>query len=300
MALDISSISSLISEFRALHSKDSVSPESLGYIMQRILDAVAEASDPENQNELAEIRALLDKLGKAGTVIKDLNVSPGVSDIQFSPVRVNLASGTTTYAVREVFIPHASQNTAGVMSAKDVTDLAALKAGLAELRTMVNDLAASGSVDISVYLNQWTSPVVAFDGFDNPEDDATFTESAQYATLQWLHIADFECSIVFSEQNTAFLRRLYDKEAKVTYWSYEWDAESDPDTGIAFPGSSIYTDWNSPGSLRLYFDRVDGGVYRYNDTWTMLEELVGRFELAAPAQNAAVQQDAEPENNENQ
>lgn len=40
MATDITSVSSIISEFRALKAKDSVSPESLGYILQRIVSLV--------------------------------------------------------------------------------------------------------------------------------------------------------------------------------------------------------------------------------------------------------------------
>lgn len=43
MAIDTSSISNLISEFRAIQAKDSISPESLGYILQRIVDLLADA-----------------------------------------------------------------------------------------------------------------------------------------------------------------------------------------------------------------------------------------------------------------
>lgn len=43
MAIDTSSVSNLISEFRAIQAKDSVSPESLGYILQRIVDLLADA-----------------------------------------------------------------------------------------------------------------------------------------------------------------------------------------------------------------------------------------------------------------
>ena len=41
MAIDTKSLTDIITEFRALQSKDAVSPESLGYILQRIVDLLA-------------------------------------------------------------------------------------------------------------------------------------------------------------------------------------------------------------------------------------------------------------------
>ncbi len=38
MAIDTKSLSDIISDFRALTAKDSITPESLGYILQRIAD----------------------------------------------------------------------------------------------------------------------------------------------------------------------------------------------------------------------------------------------------------------------
>lgn len=41
MAIDTKSITQLISEFRKLQTKDSITPESLGYILQRLADLLA-------------------------------------------------------------------------------------------------------------------------------------------------------------------------------------------------------------------------------------------------------------------
>ena len=43
MAIDTKSLSQLIAEFRKLQTKDSITPESLGYILQRIADLLATA-----------------------------------------------------------------------------------------------------------------------------------------------------------------------------------------------------------------------------------------------------------------
>ena len=47
MAIDTKSLSQLIAEFRKLQAKDSITPESLGYILQRIADLLATAGTSE-------------------------------------------------------------------------------------------------------------------------------------------------------------------------------------------------------------------------------------------------------------
>ena len=49
MAIDTKSLSQLIAEFRKLQAKDSITPESLGYILQRIADLLATAGTSETQ-----------------------------------------------------------------------------------------------------------------------------------------------------------------------------------------------------------------------------------------------------------
>ena len=49
MAIDTKSLSQLIAEFRKLQTKDSITPESLGYILQRIADLLATAGTSETQ-----------------------------------------------------------------------------------------------------------------------------------------------------------------------------------------------------------------------------------------------------------
>ncbi len=57
MAIDTKSLTEIITEFRALQSKDAVSPESLGYILQRIVDLLATAGTSET---VTKIQNLLD------------------------------------------------------------------------------------------------------------------------------------------------------------------------------------------------------------------------------------------------
>ena len=54
MAIDTKSLSQLIAEFRKLQAKDSITtPESLGYILQRIADLLATAGTSERVSSTA-------------------------------------------------------------------------------------------------------------------------------------------------------------------------------------------------------------------------------------------------------
>ena len=70
MAIDTKSLTDIITEFRALQSKDSVSPESLGYILQRIVDLLATAGTSET---VSNITKLLDGFKAAGQAITALS-----------------------------------------------------------------------------------------------------------------------------------------------------------------------------------------------------------------------------------
>ncbi len=64
MAIDVKSITQLISEFRKLQTKDSITPESLGYILQRIADLLASAGTSETQAILGNWYNTLSKVDR--------------------------------------------------------------------------------------------------------------------------------------------------------------------------------------------------------------------------------------------
>jgi len=75
MAIDTKSLSQLITEFRAIQAKDAVSPESLGCILQRIVDLLSTAGTSET---VTMIQTLLDGFKAAGQAITA--ISQGQSD----------------------------------------------------------------------------------------------------------------------------------------------------------------------------------------------------------------------------
>lgn len=136
MAIDIKSLSSLISEFRRLQAKDSITPESLGYILQRIADLLATAGTSET---VTELRTLLDGLKKAGQAVS--TITQGQSDrnhIYADKTIVNLATGAVSSS-SGIFIQQATTERAGAMRAQQVTDLNTAKKNITNLEKALAD-----------------------------------------------------------------------------------------------------------------------------------------------------------------
>ena len=120
MAIDIKSLTQLITEFRALQSKDAVSPESLGYILQRIADLLATAGTSET---VAEITKLLNNFKNGGAALTAIR--QGQADRNHIYATID----STDYATGEqfqsngLFIQQATTERAGAMRAQQVTDL---------------------------------------------------------------------------------------------------------------------------------------------------------------------------------
>ena len=134
MAIDTKSLTQIITEFRVLQSKDAVSPESLGYILQRIVDLLSTAGTSETVNN---IQKLLDGFKAAGQAITAL--SQGQSDrnhIYANKSTVNLATGAVASS-SGIFIQQATTERAGAMRAQQVIDLNATKKAVAEVEKIL-------------------------------------------------------------------------------------------------------------------------------------------------------------------
>lgn len=134
MAIDTKSLTEIITEFRALQSKDAVSPESLGYILQRIVDLLATVGTSET---VANIQKLLDGFKAAGQAITEL--SQGQADrnhVYANKSTVNLASGAVSSS-SGIFIQQATTERAGAMRAQQVIDLNAAKKSISELEKLL-------------------------------------------------------------------------------------------------------------------------------------------------------------------
>ena len=145
MAIDIKSISQLITEFRALQSKDSISPESLGYILQRIADLLATAGTSDT---VAKIQQLLDGFAKAGVAISTFE--QGAADrnnILVNSTEVDLSTGGIGTRINNLFIKQATTERAGAMRAQQVVDLNNARNRIAEIVPLLEKIQAKLGMD---------------------------------------------------------------------------------------------------------------------------------------------------------
>lgn len=131
MAIDTKSVSQLITDFRALKAKDSITPESLGYILQRLADLLATAGNSET---IAKIQTLLEGFRIAGYAIT--NIKQGAADrnnVNAVIDKLNLGTGEVTSS-SGILLQQATTERAGAMRAQQVTDLNNARTGVATLQ----------------------------------------------------------------------------------------------------------------------------------------------------------------------
>lgn len=139
MAIDTKSLTQIITEFRALQSKDAISPESLGYILQRIVDLLSTAGTSET---VESITKLLNGFKAAGQAITAL--SQGQADrnhIYADKTTVNLATGAVASS-SGIFIQQATTERAGAMRAQQVVDLNNARKAVAEIEILLETIQA--------------------------------------------------------------------------------------------------------------------------------------------------------------
>jgi hypothetical protein len=161
MAIDTQTLTQLITEFRSLTAKDSITPESLGSILQRIADLLATAGTSDT---VTKIQELLNGFSAAGYAIT--SIAQGSADrnnINATISKVSLTDGTQSSA-SGVFIQQATTERAGAMRAQQVTDLnqaksniltliarcTALETALTELQSSITNSTSSTSSSATI------------------------------------------------------------------------------------------------------------------------------------------------------
>ena len=118
--VNITSLTDLISAFRQITAKDSITPESLGYILQRIANLLGTVNTSEVASDFSK---LLNILRLNGNILT--NIVQGQADrnhIYADISHVNLSNGETGKG-SGLFIQQATTERAGAMRAQQVTDL---------------------------------------------------------------------------------------------------------------------------------------------------------------------------------
>ena len=140
MAIDTKSISLLITEFRALKAKDAITPESLGYILQRLADLIATAGTSDT---VETIKKLLDGFKAAGQALVSLRQGQADRNHILADIKtVDLANGSIGTYTDSVFIQQATTERAGAMRAQQVIDLNNARRAVADIEKLLDVIQA--------------------------------------------------------------------------------------------------------------------------------------------------------------
>lgn len=141
MAIDTKSLSQLIAEFRKLQAKDSITPESLGYILQRIADLLATAGTSETQAILGNWYNALSKVSH--TAVCKLQQGPADRNfVRLSNTFIDLLTGQQMTNENATIINQATTERAGAMRAQQVTDLNNARRAVADIQKILETVQA--------------------------------------------------------------------------------------------------------------------------------------------------------------
>lgn len=139
--IDITAITNLISAFRAETVKDSISPERMGGILQQMADLLGESI---SQSEYIMLKTYYENSNKLPAPLATIEQGDESADnLKVNLAWVNLLDGVQTKLTNQVLFKLATTSRAGIMSAKQVTDLTNAVTNIAALQTLTSSLKSS-------------------------------------------------------------------------------------------------------------------------------------------------------------
>ena len=136
MAIDTKSLTQIITEFRKLQAKDSITPESLGYILQRIADLLATAGTSETQAILGNWYNTLSKTDH--TAVCKLQQGPADRNfVRLSNTFIDLLTGQQMTNENATIINQATTERAWAIRAQQVTDLNNARRAVADIQRIL-------------------------------------------------------------------------------------------------------------------------------------------------------------------
>ena len=154
--MDVQNLSSLISALRAETSAAALTPESIGALLQKIVDVLALAAEQTDLALVEQWKSLLQNIG-----FVNVGIAPGSADgnnVFLSEKRLSLSNGSTYREQDSVLLQQASTARAGIMGAQHVKDINALKSAVGEFAPELERLSSVlSSLVVGVKIDGYTS-----------------------------------------------------------------------------------------------------------------------------------------------
>ena len=171
--IDISNLTSLITAFRQETEQGSISPETLGALLQAIANQLQSATTDQEQSKLTNIYNNLLKMGNCLTNLAqgDADRNNVLGDYTF----YNVVSGIPSAQRGQVLIKQATTERAGAMRAQQVIDLNAAKKGVSTLEDAV--------AQINTQLEELNGYIESTDGVVQTLADEMYNAKSNLTTL---------------------------------------------------------------------------------------------------------------------
>lgn len=148
--MDVTNLTSLVTALRAETAYAAITPESLGGLLQKIVDAIGKTSSDDDMKVVQNWKAALQQITHVIT-----SAEQGTADrnnIYLTATLASLATGATGVSTDAILIRQATTERAGAMRAQQVIDLNTcksdiknLQSGVTALEKKVENLPTSGS-----------------------------------------------------------------------------------------------------------------------------------------------------------
>lgn len=139
--MDISNLTNLITAFRAQTQSNSITPDSLGQLLQKIVNVLENAAEYTTVQQLEDWEGSITGLG---SVLK--RIALGADDRNNIYLNINSVNTTTGMGQSAIFtLRQATTERAGVMRAQQVTDLNSVRNKMQHLATLHMEVTASAS-----------------------------------------------------------------------------------------------------------------------------------------------------------
>ena len=182
--IDISNLTSLITAFRQETEQGSISPETLGALLQAIANQLQSATTDQEQTKLTNIYNNLLKMGNCLTNLAqgDTDRNNVLGDYTF----YNVVSGIPSAQRGQVLIKQATTERAGAMRAQQVIDLNAAKKGVSMLEDAVSNIEsamATSNADNSTRFDEIEQTLLEMNGYIESVDGVSQTNADNIETL---------------------------------------------------------------------------------------------------------------------
>ena len=139
--MDISNLTNLITAFRAQTQSNSITPDSLGQLLQKIVNVLENAAEYTSVQQLEDWEGSITGLGSVLT-----RIALGADDRNNIYLNINSVNTTTGMGQSAIFtLRQATTERAGVMRAQQVTDLNSVRNKMQHLATLHMEVTASAS-----------------------------------------------------------------------------------------------------------------------------------------------------------